>query len=300
MSRLDVFQVDAFCQDLFQGNPAGVVLGGDELDTDQMQALARELNNSETAFILAPRADDHEVFLRFFTPTTEVPSCGHATLAAHYVRAQNQRVKSGRVWQRNAVGRQPIDFVPEEDDLRVVMTQGPIDIEEPLDADTMARVQAAIGISDDQIDPRCPIQVVSTGHSKVMIGVRSVAVLGDLQPDLAALSQLSVEIGSNGYFVFTLETDDSSVFAESRMFAPAIGIAEDPVTGNGHGPLGVYAVHCGLAGHDGNRLRFKAHQGSFVGRPGEVQVEVDIDNGQPKGVRVSGRAVIVFRSEMEF
>jgi PhzF family phenazine biosynthesis protein len=79
---VNIFQVDSFTGP-FAGNPAGVVLGAEELSDSQMQAIARELNNSETAFVMEADADDHEVRIRFFTPTVEVPSCGHATIAAH-------------------------------------------------------------------------------------------------------------------------------------------------------------------------------------------------------------------------
>jgi len=83
-----IYQVDSFTRELFRGNPAGVVANADDGLTDEhMQNIARELNNSETAFILKPTDDTHEVCVRFFTPTMEVPSCGHATIAAHYVRS---------------------------------------------------------------------------------------------------------------------------------------------------------------------------------------------------------------------
>ncbi|MFC9120465.1 PhzF family phenazine biosynthesis isomerase [Streptomyces sp. NPDC057067] len=82
-----LYQIDAFSPAPFQGNPAGVVLSAEGLTEAQMQAVARELNNSETAFVLPPEGADHDVRVRFFTPTTEVPTCGHATVAAHYARA---------------------------------------------------------------------------------------------------------------------------------------------------------------------------------------------------------------------
>ncbi|WP_331463166.1 PhzF family phenazine biosynthesis isomerase [Konateibacter massiliensis] len=86
MKKYRVYQVDSFTRQRFHGNPAGVVSNADGLTEDQMQRIARELNNSETAFIFSPNSDDHDVEVRFFTPTTEVPLCGHATIAAHYVR----------------------------------------------------------------------------------------------------------------------------------------------------------------------------------------------------------------------
>jgi len=87
-----IYQIDAFTKKRFEGNPAGVVANADGLTDLQMQAIARELNNSETAFILSPTSSDHDVWVRFFTPTTEVPLCGHATIAAHYVYSmENQQ-----------------------------------------------------------------------------------------------------------------------------------------------------------------------------------------------------------------
>jgi len=82
-----LYQIDAFTNRPFSGNPAGVVANAEGLTEGQMQAIARELNNSETAFLLPPQGSDHDVQVRFFTPTTEVPICGHATISAHYVRA---------------------------------------------------------------------------------------------------------------------------------------------------------------------------------------------------------------------
>lgn len=87
MRTLKVCQVDSFTTEKFKGNPAGVVLNADGLSDQEMQHIARELNNSETAFIFSPDGNDHEIKIRFFTPKTEVPVCGHATIAAHYVRA---------------------------------------------------------------------------------------------------------------------------------------------------------------------------------------------------------------------
>jgi len=89
------------------------------------------------------------------------------------------------------------------------------------------------------------------------------------------------------------------VLTTARMFAPMIGINEDPVTGNGNGPLGAYLVHNNLAGHNGKMLSFRGEQGVALGRPGYVDVDVTIDNGIPVKVVVGGRAVVVFQTEIE-
>ena len=94
MKKYRVYQVDSFTREKFSGNPAGVVYHADGLTKRQMQQLARELNNSETAFIFTGKKPDYDVEVRYFTPTTEVPICGHATIAAHYVRAIEEKLST--------------------------------------------------------------------------------------------------------------------------------------------------------------------------------------------------------------
>ena len=120
-----VYQVDVFTRTPMEGNAAGVVLHADSLSSKQMQAVARELNNSETAFLLQPVSDDHDVRVRFFTPTTEVPTCGHATIAAHYVRARIHNLAADRYWHKIGIGRLPVDIKRTNSDYQIIMTQGP-------------------------------------------------------------------------------------------------------------------------------------------------------------------------------
>jgi len=294
-----IYQVDAFTTEKFRGNPAGVVPDADGLTPAEMQAIARELNNPETAFILAPDGDDHEVHIRFFTPTVEVPSCGHATIAAHYVRARERSLPSCTVVQKIGAGILPVQVIREGDDYTIVMTQGAIEFDEPLADDRAGEIIAALGLVAGDIDERGPIQIVSTGHSKVLVPIRSRARLDSLAPRLDRLAEISGSIGCNGYFVFILDSAAGAVRSHGRMFAPAIGIAEDPVTGNANGPLGAYLVRHGLLQPTDGLATLKAYQGSALGRPGEVEVEVDVVDGQPHRVRVAGRAVIAFRSEIE-
>jgi PhzF family phenazine biosynthesis protein len=299
MSRYRLYQVDAFTTERFQGNPAGVVPNAEGLTAAEMQAIARELNNSETAFIHPADAPDHDVVVRFFTPTTEVPSCGHATIAAHYVRAVENGLPSCTVIQKIGAGILPVEVVRDGSGYRIVMTQGAIEFGEPLDAAQVDEIAQALGLAAGSRDERCPVQIVSTGHSKVLVGIDSRDTLNSLTPDPARLSEISARIGCNGYFVFTLASDDSDILAHGRMFAPAIGIPEDPVTGNANGPLGAYLVKHGLAVAEGGTLTFRARQGEALGRPGVVEVIVEAEGTTPKLVRVAGRAVIAFQSELE-
>lgn len=293
-----LYQVDSFTTELFRGNPAGVVPEADGLSAAQMQAIAREMNNSETAFIFSPSASNHDVWVRFFTPTTEVPSCGHATIAAHYVRAREMGLPSCRVVQKIGAGILPVEIVREGEDYRVVMTQGPPEFWEPFVEQQREEILAALGLTKADLNPLCPVQIVSTGHSKLLIGIRERTTLNRLEPNSARLTEISRQIRCNGYFVFTLANHSGEVLSNGRMFAPAIGIPEDPVTGNANGPLGAYLVeHC-LVPIPGSCFAFKGQQGEAIGRLGTVEVVVEIAKGKPKLVRVGGRAVIVFKSEI--
>ncbi|HPI94101.1 MAG TPA: PhzF family isomerase [Deltaproteobacteria bacterium] len=299
MKTYRIYQIDAFTTERFQGNPAGVVANADGLTDAQMQAIARELNNSETAFILSPTAGDHDVWIRFFTPATEVPSCGHATISAHFVRALELGLPSCTVVQRIGIGILPVEVVRQDGTYRIVMTQGAVEFMPPLTGTMRNAVVDALGLSERDLDDRCPVQIVSTGHSKVLVGIGGRGTLNSLRPDLARLAELSELIQCNGYYVFTLSPGPDDVLAHGRMFAPAIGIPEDPVTGNANGPLGAYVVRHGLVRTGDGVFTFRAMQGEAMGRTGIVEVEVGIHNGDPVLVRVGGRAVVAFRTAIE-
>ncbi|MCI0489145.1 MAG: PhzF family isomerase [Blastocatellia bacterium] len=299
MKEYRIYQVDAFTRERFKGNPAGVVPSAEGLTEAQMQALARELNNSETAFILPPDGADHELRIRYFTPTVEVPTCGHATVAAHYVRAIEKNLPACRVWHKIGIGTLPVDIIKEAGDYRIIMTQGDVEIADPLDAPRREAMLSALGLTSDDLDERCPVQSVSTGNSKIMVGIRRRERLNSLAPDFNALMRLSRSLLYKGVFVFTMDSDDADILTHARMFAPNIGINEDPVTGNGNGPLGAYLVHHRLAPHDGKEFYFKSRQGEAIGRPGTAHVWVEIEREEPVKVRCGGDAVIAFQTEIE-
>jgi len=291
--------VDAFTSEKFKGNPAGVVIAADGLSDREMQMIARELNNSETVFLLSPDGPDHEVRLRYFTPTVEVPICGHATIAAHYVRSLKNNFKTGRVMQKLSIGILPVDIESSSDDYTIWMTQGTIEFSSPLKDKDRQDLLAALTLNEQDLHPRCPIQIVSTGHSKVMVGIRSRQKLNRITPDENSLITLSKATGCNGYFVFTFADSPSDVLTHGRMFAPAIGVSEDPVTGNANGPLGAYLVKHGLVSHNNSLFSFTGAQGEAIGRDGRVMVKVAIENDQPTQVQVGGSAVIVFETKIQ-
>lgn len=299
MRTLKIYQVDSFTAEKFKGNPAGVVLNADGLTDQEMLYIAREMNNSETAFIFKPDGADHEVKIRYFTPKTEVPVCGHATIAAHYVRAKELELNASTVIHKIGIGVLPVEIIKEGNDYSIVMTQGKIEFNSPLAMQERENIINALGLKEDDLDQRCPIQIVSTGHSKVMIGIKTRHKLNEMSPDMQALARISQMINCNGYFVFTIDTEQKDILTHGRMFAPAIGINEDPVTGNANGPLGAYLVKHGLVKHNKSCFSFTGEQGYAIGRSGLVNVMVNLYNGEPEQVKIGGRAVIVFKTEIQ-
>jgi PhzF family phenazine biosynthesis protein len=296
--ELSVFQVDAFTTELFGGNPAGVVPDARGLDDALMQKIARELNNSETAFIFPQGGAGYDVEVRFFTPTREVPICGHATVAAHYVYARERGRTSGIVVQKTKAGILPVEIVPEDGDLRVVMTQAGTEFGAILDEEARRDLIAGLGIDELELNSSLPIQIVSTGHSKVMVPIASRKTLDAIAIRGELLSSLSARIGCNGFYAFTFDSGEEDVLVSGRMFAPAIGIAEDPVTGNANGPLGAYLTHYGRLPKREEGYTFAIKQGEAMGRKGYMGVHVYSRDGEPALVKISGRARIAFRTKI--
>lgn len=300
MKTYRIYQIDSFTRNRFYGNPAGVVPNADGLNEGQMQRIARELNNSETAFIFSSDSSEYDVEVRFFTPTTEVPLCGHATIAAHYVRAIEGSVVSGRVLQKTKAGILPVDIVQDADDYSIIMTQGTPEVSKPFDANIVCKITDALGIKKEDLRADCPVSISSAGHSKIMVGIKSNAQLNNLKPNMEYLSTISSEVGCNGYYVFTLHPQEK-ILVHGRMFAPAIGIIEDPVTGNANGPLGIYLVHYGICRDLETEygLSFSILQGEAINRDGRMDVHVVIENHKPISVQIVGQAVVVFKTEID-
>lgn len=298
MKKYRLYQVDSFTNEKFKGNPAGVISNADGLSEEQMQLIARELNNSETAFVFSSTNKDCDVEVRFFTPKKEVPICGHATIAAHYVRAIEQNLGTTQIMQKTGVGILPVDILNIDNDYSIVMTQGQISISEPLNETVVRKIINALGISINTLRQDCPISIASTGHSKVMIGIQSNEILHSLNPNLEQLACISTELNCNGYYVFTLNPTHD-ILVHGRMFAPAIGIPEDPVTGNANGSLGAYLVHHNLMqSSDEEFFSFIAMQGEAIRRTGTMKVCVTKRAGFPTKVQIIGNAVVAFSSEM--
>jgi len=298
MKKRIIYQIDSFTKVRFKGNPAGVVVNADGLTDIQMQRIARELNNSETAFLFSPDDTTCDGVIRYFTPKAEVPTCGHATIAAMYAKAVEENLDSCILRYKTKIGVLPFEIIRENNDYRVIMTQGKFELSPSFDEDSTQKLLTALGLETSDRDERCPIQIATTGHSKVMIGIKSRKKLNDLTPNYYNLAELSSQIHCNGFFIFTFDSDCEDVLTSGRMFAPAIGINEDPVTGNANGPLGGYLVKNKLVGYK-DVFEFNGRQGEKIDRLGVVNVKVKIENGEPSRIQIKGDAIVIFRTEFE-
>jgi PhzF family phenazine biosynthesis protein len=298
-----VFQVDAFTSRRFSGNPAGVVLDADPLTAGDMQALARELNNGDTAFLLRPDADDHDLRVRFFTPRREAAFVGHATLAAHAVLAALKLEPRRR--QKQSSGIVAVDSIKGAWPPRIAIHLPPPKLQRRLDERELSAVLEALTLTRAELDAQCPALLGGDSSTRVMLGVEHGTTLARLRPDLARLTVLSGELGAPGFFLFSRQPSLPDVYSEARMFCPALGIPEDPVSGNAHALLGAYLLQHRLIGPEtaavaGTTLEFTGAQGHHMGRPGRVTVVLKLERDELESVSILGQAVVVFDTTLEF
>lgn len=294
-AEVEVFQVDAFTTQRFAGNPAGVVLGAQVLDDAQMQAIARELNNADTAFVLPPDGPDHDLRVRFFTPRSEVPFVGHATLAVHAVLSHRQPMAVRRQAGRSGV----VQVTTLPDHAGFSIHQAPPVLGRSLQPDEITQALDALGLASTALDMRCPPRIAGSPSTRLLIGLQDGSALATLSPDLSQLARLSPVLGAAGYFLFTTRPAQDGCDVESRMFCPALGIPEDPVSGNAHGLLGAHLLQHGQLVVTAGSAGFSGAQGHHMGRPGRVEVSLAVDAaGQCSGVQIGGQAVVIFETRI--
>ncbi len=293
-----VFQVDAFTSQRFSGNPAGVVLDAEALTEPEMRAIAREINAGDTAFVHGADASDHDLHVRFFTPRGEAAFVGHATLAVHAVLASLPLPASRGRRQRSAGATVEIDVISAQPP-RIAIHQPPPAPARAVAERALDAVLPALGLKREDLCPRCPAMIAGERSARLLLGVNDARVLERVRADAPRLTALSAELGAPGYFLFTLRPSMADVFSEARMFCPALGIAEDPVSGNAHALLGAYLLERGLLGAAGSAngdevIEFTGAQGRFVDRPGRVTVALALQEHSLRAVSIIGEAVIVF------
>ncbi len=313
MSQYRFLQLDVFTDHAFSGNPLAVFPEAEGLSDEVMLKIAREMNLSETVFVLNSDKADVLRRLRIFTPTREIPFAGHPVVGTWNALAGEGVVPlpaGGNGWQRIhhevGIGVLPVDIeFKDGQPLQVVMTQGKFEIVDDVDdGHEQAEIARALGLAREDLDENLPIQVITTGLSCMAVPVRSLADLRSCRVNAALLAELYTRRGATGCHAFTRETlEIGASRAHARFFAPADNIAEDPATGSACGALGAYLVHHGalsLAPEQDGRYRFVIEQGDFIHRPSRINLDV---KGAPKAVeevKVGGPSVLVARGNVVF
>lgn len=303
MKTLKYSLVDVFTSQSFGGNQLAVFHDGSSLTTKTMQQIANELNLSETAFICTPNKPQNQINLRIFTPQVELPIAGHPTIGTAFVMAYLKMlpIQDGVnewVFEEEHGDISVTVFLNKEKITKVEMIQ-PI----PVFGEILTRqalVADLLSLPKGELDPRLPIQTVSSGLPFLFVPLRSIAAMREINFRTDVWERhFSRNPDRQHIFTFTTETeyDDSTVHC--RMFAPAMGISEDPATGAASGPLGAFLVEHGAIDKkaDGNYV-IRSEQGFEMGRPSFIDIMIKKNNQQYEEVKIGGTAIVVGQGEL--
>jgi trans-2,3-dihydro-3-hydroxyanthranilate isomerase len=270
--------VDVFTERPLAGNQLAVVLDGRGISSELMQRIAREMNFSETTFILPPDDPEHAAKVRIFSPTVEMPFAGHPTIGTAWVLAQEGMVPGGALefTLEEKVGPVAVRGVNHEGRLTFWMTHPPLTYGPTVER---ARVAAALGVDEAAFVPDVPCQVVSTGNPLLFAPLREPAAVDQAVSDATRLST-ALDGGAFGIFLFA-PAGKNKLY--SRMFSPSI--PEDPATGSGSGPLGAFAVKCGLVARS-PKVTIVSEQGTKMGRQSFLHIELEYGESSDTPARI--------------
>lgn len=331
--RIEIYQVDAFTDVVFGGNPAGVVPYAQGLSSDLMQKIAREINLSETAFVTDIRqtkaqgthkantgAETPDFEVRFFTPKTEVDLCGHATIATFWLLAELKLIRQEgankseteslpeldeeiRIYQQTKAGVLAVDLLLgcEGTPSRVMMAQNLPQVAFALDEPEIAKLEKILGAPKGCVVEfgKARPQAVSTGLLDLIVPVSSREAVFSMRPNIELLSQFCCEKKIVSVHCFSMDTMESAATVHSRDFAPAVGIPEEAATGTASGATGAYLVLNKLVDIKQPVTRIICEQGYVMKRPSIIHVEIGVSGSDITSVRVGGSAVTVMKAVMK-
>jgi trans-2,3-dihydro-3-hydroxyanthranilate isomerase len=296
MSEFRFLHYDVFTATRFEGNQLAVFTDARGLDTRAMQTIAREMNFSESTFLLPAEHANTDIRMRIFTPGSELPMAGHPTIGTTFALAHEGVIAAGRDRFVFGLGVGPTPVELQWND--AVLAFAWMDQRRPEYRDVTASLDEltrAIGVDHEgSAIPGLPAEEISCGVPFIFVPLATRAAVDAANPDPALLRRVrSAFAGSHvAVFVFTTDgaTDDVTVY--SRMFAPSFGVIEDPATGGASGPLGCYLVKHGLVSPD-RADRIVSLQGAAMGRPSRIHIAIKLENGEITRVQVGGQAVLV-------
>jgi trans-2,3-dihydro-3-hydroxyanthranilate isomerase len=279
----DYVILDVFTDVPLQGNQLAVFTEGAEVPERLMQRTARELNLSETVFLL-PAEEGADARIRIFTPATELPFAGHPTLGSAFV--VGQRSLTGLVRLQTGAGLVPVRLEREHGEVVYGEMEQPV----PSVAEfaRAGELLAALGLERSEL----PVEVYTNGPRHVFVALPDHDAVAALGPDLVALGRLG-EVGVS-CFARSVSGEAGPGVVKTRMFGPGLGVAEDPATGSAAGPL---AVHLARHGWSAFGETVEIHQGAEIGRPSLLRARAEGSADDVERVLVGGSAVLVARGE---
>jgi trans-2,3-dihydro-3-hydroxyanthranilate isomerase len=301
MPTFEFYQLDVFTQTAFQGNPLAVFPDAEGIPGEQMQAIANEMNLSETVFVLP--SEKALKRLRIFTPKQELPLAGHPVVGTWNLLAQlgvTPQTENGTIEIEHELN---LGVLPVEIEFRggkpfqVVMTQGKFEagavISEEKEIEKLA-VGLGLSVSDFNLRENLPIQVVSTGIKALDVPLVSLDSLSRCRINPQVLSEVYLAYGAVGCYAFTFETIEESSKIHARFFAPDDNIPEDPATGSAAGSLSGYLAFHGAI--DTNK--FAIEQGDFMNRPSRIFAEITGGKGNVEKVKIGGTSIVVAKGNL--
>jgi len=285
--------VDVFAEHKYAGNPLAVFTHAQSLSTEQMQQIAKEINFSETTFILSPEPRNGGYDVRIFTPARELPFAGHPTLGTAFIlRQEIIQAPIEQITLNLAVGQIPVTIAHHDDQPAVLwMRQQPPTFGTTIPVDAIAPV---LNLDLGDFDLRFPIQEVSTGVPFIIVPLKSLKALQRIRVNTEKLLTLVETLQAKEIFVFCPETRNPANHFSARMFAPLMGIAEDPATGAANGCFAAYLVQHQYLGSPS--VQVQVEQGYEIGRPSLLLLDAGQASDQIT-VSVGGNVVMVAKGE---
>jgi trans-2,3-dihydro-3-hydroxyanthranilate isomerase len=297
MPRLDFLHLDVFTDRRFEGNQLAVFRDGRGLDTAAMQTIAREMNFSESTFILPAERSDTDVRMRIFTPDVELPMAGHPTIGSTFALAHTGVIARGRETFVFGLGVGPtrVELEWTGEALSFAwMDQGLPEYRTP--ASSPSDIVQAVGVDEAAFTATgLPVEEISCGNPFIFLPLATRAAVDAAEPNSTLLRRLRSAFPRDhiGVFLFTTEATEPGVTAYSRMFGPGLGVSEDPATGSASGPLGCYLVKHGLVPRS-TIADIVSWQGVAMRRPSRLHIKIASDaSGAITRVQVGGRSVLV-------
>lgn len=291
------YLLDVFTDQPFGGNPLAVFPDASELSQEQMQRLTKELNLSESVFLLKPTNMEADVKMKIFTPGMELPTAGHPSIGTAFLLLNEGIIKpksTNHIILEQGIGNIQVNYEKENDQFFNIMMQQPLPTFEQTFKDKNL-VASLLSINDTEIEDDFPCRIVNCGNAFLMVPVRSLASMGKLKLNNELFYQILDEIKLTGIMAFSLETSAPNILTHSRMFAPHLGVPEDPATGSAHGPLASYLFNYQMTEM---RTLSTGEQGIEMGRPALIKMQIEQKEGKIDKVLVGGSSIIMGKGEI--